>query len=141
MATFNQLIKGARKNLKKYRKHNIKMPCQMRGLCVEVKKMSPKKPNSANRSIAKVRLFNTNFRKHEYGQKSNVKMAGTTLIVKIGGEQHNLKEYSVVLFRSRNSKDLPGVRYEVVRGALDCSGVNARRQARSRYGSKKPEDK
>ena len=141
MATFNQLIKGARKNLKKYRKNNIKMPCQLRGLCVDVKTMTPKKPNSALRKIAKVKLFNTNFRKREYGQNSDVKMAGSTLIVKIPGEGHNLKEYSVVLFRSRNTKDLPGVRFEVVRGALDCAGVAGRKQARSRYGAKKPDDK
>ena len=139
MATFNQLIKGARKNLKKYRKQCIKSPPQMRGLCVEVKCMTPKKPNSAQRKIAKVKLFNTNFRNHAYGQKNNVKMAGKFLTVKIPGESHNLKEYSVVLFNKRNTKDLPGVRYIVIRGALDTNGVANRKQARSKYGAKKPE--
>jgi small subunit ribosomal protein S12 len=141
MATFNQLIKGARKDLKKYRKNTTKIPSQFRGLCREVKTMTPKKPNSALRKIAKVELFNTNFRKHEYGQKSNVKLKGNTLITYIGGEGHNLKEYSVVLIRKRNRKDLPGVRCEVIRGALDASGVSARRQGRSKYGAKKPEKK
>jgi small subunit ribosomal protein S12 len=141
MATFNQLIKGARKDLKKYRKNNIKMPCQFRGLCTEVKTMTPKKPNSALRKIVKIKLFNTNFRNREYGQRSDVKMGGNTLIAKVPGEGHNLKEYSVVLVRKQNTKDLPGVRFQVVRGALDCSGVSNRRQARSRYGAKKPDKK
>ena len=139
MATYNQLSNGARKDLKKYRKNSVKMPCQLRGVCLEVKTMSPKKPNSACRKICKIKLSNTVFRKHTYGSKYNVKFPGSTMIAKIGGEGHNLKEFSVVLIRRRNSKDLPGVRAEVIRGKLDASGVSKRRQGRSRYGSKKPE--
>lgn len=141
MATFNQLVKGARKNLKKYRKQCLKSPCQMRGLCCEVKNMTPKKPNSAQRKIVKVKLFNTNFRNHAYGQKNNVKMAGKTIIAKVPGEGHNLKEYSVVLFQKRNTKDLPGVRHIVIRGVLDTNGVANRKRGRSKYGTKKPEKK
>lgn len=141
MATFNQLVKGARKNLKKYRKNCIKTPCQLRGLCVEVKTMTPKKPNSALRKIAKVKLFNTCFRKHEYGETSKTTLKGKTLIAKIPGEGHNLKEFSVVLLYKSNVRDLPGIGHKIVRGTLDCAGVTNRKQARSRYGAKQPDKK
>jgi small subunit ribosomal protein S12 len=92
-----------------------------RGVCLQVKTMTPKKPNSALRKVARVRLTN-----------------GLEVTAFIPGEGHNLQEHSLVLIRGGRRKDLPGVRYQVVRGVLDASGVEARRQGRSRYGAKKP---
>ena len=93
---------------------------QRRGVCIQVRTMTPKKPNSALRKIARVRLTN-----------------GQEVTAYIGGEGHNLQEHSIVLVRGGRVKDLPGVRYKVIRGTLDTSGVSQRRQARSRYGAKK----
>ena len=92
---------------------------QKRGVCVQVKTMTPKKPNSALRKIARVRLSN-----------------GIEVTAYIPGEGHNLQEHSVVMVRGGRVKDLPGVRYHIVRGALDCAGVNGRHQQRSKYGTK-----
>lgn len=94
---------------------------QKRGVCTKVYTTTPKKPNSALRKVAKVRLTN-----------------GTEVICYIGGEGHNLQEHSVVLMRGGRVKDLPGVRYHIVRGVLDCQGVDKRRQGRSLYGNKRP---
>ena len=94
---------------------------QRRGVCVQVKTMTPKKPNSALRKVARVRLSN-----------------GKEITAYIGGEGHNLQEHSVVLVRGGRVRDLPGVRYHVVRGTLDATGVDDRNQARSKYGSKRP---
>ena len=94
---------------------------QRRGVCVQVRTMTPKKPNSALRKIARVRLTN-----------------GFEVTAYIGGEGHNLQEHSVVLLRGGRVKDLPGVRYHVVRGALDCLGVQDRKRGRSKYGSGRP---
>ena len=121
MPTINQLIRRKRKQPKK----NSKAPVldrwpQRRGVCLQVKTMTPKKPNSALRKIARVRLSN---RKE--------------VTVYIPGEGHNLQEHSIVLVRGGRVRDLPGVRYQVIRGALDTLGVDGRRQARSRYGAKK----
>ena len=103
----------------KGRKKKVAAP-QRRGVCTRVYTTTPKKPNSALRKVAKVRLTN-----------------GYEVISYIGGEGHNLQEHSVVLIRGGRVKDLPGVRYKVIRAALDTSGVNDRRQARSKYGAKK----
>ena len=92
-----------------------------RGVCVQVRTMTPKKPNSALRKVCRVRLTN-----------------GYEVSSYIGGEGHNLQEHSVVLIRGGRVKDLPGVRYHTVRGALDCAGVSDRRQGRSKYGAKRP---
>lgn len=94
---------------------------QKRGVCTRVGTMTPKKPNSALRKYARVRLSN-----------------GYEVTAYIGGEGHNLQEHSVVLIRGGRVKDLPGVRYHIVRGTLDCAGVEARKQSRSQYGAKKP---
>jgi small subunit ribosomal protein S12 len=94
---------------------------QKRGVCTKVYTTTPKKPNSALRKVAKVRLTN-----------------GQEVISYIGGEGHNLQEHSVVLIRGGRVKDLPGVRYHIVRGVLDCQGVDKRRQGRSLYGNKRP---
>ena len=95
----------------------------MRGVCLKVMRLSPKKPNSALRKVAKVRLTN-----------------GQEVIAYIGGEGHNLQEHSIVLVRGGRVKDLPGVRYHIVRGALDTLGVDGRKQARSKYGAKRPKE-
>ncbi len=94
---------------------------QKRGVCTRVGTMTPKKPNSAMRKYARVRLSN-----------------GYEVTAYIGGEGHNLQEHSVVMIRGGRVKDLPGVRYHIIRGTLDCAGVEARRQSRSQYGAKKP---
>lgn len=122
MPTINQIIKKGRKKVE-YKSHApILQNCpQRRGVCLTVKTMSPKKPNSALRKVARVRLVNG--------------MEGTCYIPGIG---HNLQEHSVVLVRGGRVKDLPGVRYHIVRGALDTAGVAKRMQARSKYGAKKP---
>jgi len=97
---------------------------QRRGVCTRVYTTTPKKPNSALRKVAKVRLTN-----------------GFEVIAYIPGEGHNLQEHSIVLIRGGRVKDLPGVRYHIVRGSLDTAGVNDRRQARSKYGAKRPKSK
>ena len=125
MATVNQLVRKPRQDEEK--KNNVPAleACpQKRGVCTRVYTTTPKKPNSAMRKVARVRLTN-----------------GFEVTAYIGGVGHNLQEHSVVLIRGGRVKDLPGVRYHVVRGSLDTSGVNDRKQGRSKYGSKKPKDK
>ena len=122
MPTSQQLIRQGRKKITYKRKSPILEECpQNRGVCLSVTTTTPKKPNSALRKIARVRLTN--------------KAEG---IVYIPGEGHNLQEHSSVLIRGGRVKDLPGVRYHIIRGALDTAGVAKRRQARSRYGAKRP---
>ena len=122
MPTINQIIKQGRKTAEEKSKAPIMDQCpQRRGVCLTVTTTSPKKPNSAMRKIARVRLTN--------------KQEG---IVYIPGEGHNLQEHSSVLIRGGRVRDLPGVRYHVIRGTLDTAGVAKRKQARSKYGAKKP---
>ena len=122
MPTINQLVKKGRKTIEYKSNSPILQQCpQKRGVCTAVRTMTPKKPNSALRKIARVRLVNG--------------MEGTVYIPGIG---HNLQEHSVVLIRGGRVKDLPGVRYHIIRGALDTAGVANRNQARSKYGTKKP---
>ncbi|OMH82800.1 30S ribosomal protein S12 [Zancudomyces culisetae] len=122
MATFNQVIRGCRKpKPKKTRSPALDKCPQKRGVCTKVYTMKPKKPNSAVRKVARVRLSN-----------------GKNIIAYIPGEGHNLQEHSVVLVRGGRVPDLPGVMYHVVRGALDCQGVQGRTASRSKYGAKKP---
>ena len=122
MPTINQLIrKGRETSVKKSVSPLLERNPQKRGVCLSVKTATPKKPNSALRKIARVRLVN--------------KMEGTVYIPGVG---HNLQEHSVVLVRGGRVKDLPGVRYHIIRGALDTNGVTKRMQARSKYGAKKP---
>ncbi|NOU35594.1 MAG: 30S ribosomal protein S12 [Kiritimatiellaceae bacterium] len=124
MPTINQLIKKPRKPLQKKKKSPALMNCpQRRGVCLLVKTMTPKKPNSALRKVARVRLTN-----------------GREVNAYIPGEGHNLQEHSMVLVRGGRVKDLPGVRYHIVRGTLDCLGVTSRRRGRSKYGAKKPKE-
>jgi len=136
MPTISQLVRKARRKNKKKSKSpdlgftintlrnnkrvSMNSP-QKRGVCVQVKTMTPKKPNSALRKVARVRLTN-----------------GREVNAYIGGEGHNLQEHSVVLIRGGRVKDLPGVRYHIVRSNLDCQGVENRKQGRSKYGTKKP---
>src|SRR5690606_14297399 len=122
MATINQLVRKAR-NPETYKSNSPALAnCpQRRGVCTRVYTTTPKKPNSALRKVAKVRLTN-----------------GYEVISYIGGEGHNLQEHSVVLIRGGRVKDLPGVRYHTVRGSLDAAGVAKRKQARSKYGAKRP---
>ncbi|NIM08129.1 MAG: 30S ribosomal protein S12 [Planctomycetales bacterium] len=121
MPTINQLVRRKRRQPKKGSKAPVLNGCpQRRGVCLQVKTMTPKKPNSALRKIARVRLSN-----------------GKEVTVYIPGEGHNLQEHSIVLVRGGRVRDLPGVRYQVIRGSLDTLGVDGRKQARSRYGSKK----
>ena len=122
MTTVNQLVRKPRKQ--KHSKSNVPAleACpQRRGVCTRVYTTTPKKPNSALRKVARVRLTN-----------------GFEVSSYIGGEGHNLQEHSVVLIRGGRVKDLPGVRYHTVRGSLDTSGVSDRKQARSKYGAKRP---
>ncbi|MCV2886399.1 30S ribosomal protein S12 [Aestuariibacter sp. AA17] len=122
MATVNQLVRKPRR--KPAAKSNVAalQACpQKRGVCTRVYTTTPKKPNSALRKVCRVRLTN-----------------GFEVSSYIGGEGHNLQEHSVVLIRGGRVKDLPGVRYHTVRGTLDCAGVSDRRQARSKYGAKRP---
>jgi small subunit ribosomal protein S12 len=122
MATTNQLVRAPRAS--KQVKSNVPAlgaSPQKRGVCTRVYTTTPKKPNSAMRKVARVRLTN-----------------GFEVTSYIGGEGHNLQEHSVVLIRGGRVKDLPGVRYHVVRGTLDCAGVGDRRKGRSKYGSKRP---
>ncbi|MCX7723830.1 MAG: 30S ribosomal protein S12 [Thermodesulfovibrio sp.] len=122
MPTISQLVKKGRKKVEKKTKSPALQSCpQKRGVCVRVYTTTPKKPNSALRKVAKVRLTN-----------------GVEVIAYIPGEGHNLQEHSIVLVRGGRVKDLPGVRYHIVRGALDCAGVSNRRQSRSKYGTKRP---
>lgn len=122
MPTINQLIRKGRENKTYKSKSPILQSCpQKRGVCLSVKTLTPKKPNSAMRKIARVRLTN--------------KQEGT---VYIPGEGHNLQEHSSVLIRGGRVKDLPGVRYHIIRGALDTAGVAKRKQSRSKYGAKRP---
>ncbi len=138
MPTINQLVRSGRKKVK----HKSKSPAlgvnydslrkvetkarspQKRGVCVAVRTVTPKKPNSALRKVARVRLTN-----------------GYEVMAYIPGIGHNLQEHSVVLIRGGRVKDLPGVRYHIVRGTLDTAGVDTRRQSRSKYGTKKPKTK
>ena len=136
MPTINQLVRKGRRKVTKRTKapalnvdynalknkavYGVSSP-QKRGVCVQVKTMTPKKPNSALRKIARVRLTN-----------------GVEVTAYIPGEGHNLQEHSVVLVRGGRVKDLPGVRYHIIRGTLDAAGVEGRRQGRSRYGAKRP---
>ena len=122
MPTINQLVsKGREKQRRKMATPALQKSPQKRGVCTRVYTSTPKKPNSALRKVAKVRLTN-----------------GFEVISYIGGEGHNLQEHSVVLIRGGRVKDLPGVRYHMVRGSLDTAGVKDRKQARSKYGAKKP---
>ncbi|NND65729.1 MAG: 30S ribosomal protein S12 [Gammaproteobacteria bacterium] len=122
MATVNQLVrKGRRRKIEKSNVPALQACPQRRGVCTRVYTTTPKKPNSAMRKVARVRLTN-----------------GYEVTSYIGGEGHNLQEHSVVLVRGGRVKDLPGVRYHTVRGTLDCAGVNDRRQSRSKYGTKRP---
>ena len=121
MPTFNQLVRKKRRVQRRATKAPVLDGCpQKRGVCLQVKTMTPKKPNSALRKIARVRLSN-----------------GKEVTVYIPGEGHNLQEHSIVLVRGGRIRDLPGVRYQVIRGALDALGVEGRQQSRSRYGAKK----
>ena len=122
LPTINQLVrKGRQDKTTKVKTPALKGSPQRRGVCTRVYTTTPKKPNSALRKVAKVRLTN-----------------GYEVISYIGGEGHNLQEHSVVLIRGGRVKDLPGVRYHTVRGALDAAGVAKRRQSRSKYGAKRP---
>ena len=135
MPTINQLVRKSRKDIEKkstapalqkgfnslHKKTTNASAPQKRGVCTSVKTVTPKKPNSALRKIARVRLTN-----------------GFEVTAYIGGVGHNLQEHSVVLIRGGRVKDLPGVRYHILRGTLDTAGVDKRMQARSKYGAKKP---
>ncbi|MDQ6968384.1 MAG: 30S ribosomal protein S12 [Proteobacteria bacterium] len=122
MPTINQLIRKPRKDKRKINKVPALEACpQRRGVCTRVYTTTPKKPNSALRKVARVRLTN-----------------GHEVTAYIPGEGHKLQEHSVVLIRGGRVKDLPGVRYHVLRGVLDTTGVEGRKQARSKYGAKKP---
>ena len=137
MPTFNQLVKNGRKSVEKKstspalqksynslrKKVNNSSSPQKRGVCTAVRTATPKKPNSALRKIARVRLSN-----------------GIEVTSYIPAEGHNLQEHSLVLIRGGRVKDLPGTRYHIVRGTLDIAGVANRRQARSKYGAKRPKD-
>ena len=121
MPTINQLVRKSRRPLSRINKVKDLVGCpQKRGVCLIVRTTTPKKPNSALRKIARVRLSN-----------------GKEVTAYIGGEGHNLQEHSIVLVRGGRVRDLPGVRYHVVRGTLDCLGVEGRKQGRSKYGAKK----
>lgn len=135
MPTINQLVRSSREKgvykskspalLKRWnslaKKETTQSSGQKRGVCTRVGTMTPKKPNSALRKYCRVKLSN-----------------GYEVTAYIGGEGHNLQEHSTVMIRGGRVKDLPGVRYHVIRGTLDCAGIEARRQSRSLYGTKKP---
>ena len=122
MPTINQLVRHGREvEATKSKSPAMQNSPQRRGVCTRVYTTTPKKPNSALRKVAKVRLTN-----------------GFEIISYIGGEGHNLQEHSVVLVRGGRVKDLPGVRYHIVRGSLDTAGVKDRKQSRSKYGAKRP---
>jgi small subunit ribosomal protein S12 len=123
--TINQLIrKGREKAANRTKSPQLEGNPFKRGVCLQVKTMTPKKPNSALRKIARVRLSN-----------------GKEITAYIGGEKHNLQEHSLVLVRGGRVHDLPGVRYHIIRGKLDCQGVQGRMQSRSLYGAKRPKAK
>jgi len=120
--TINQLIRKRRRKIKgKSKSPALQGSPQKRGVCLQVRTRTPKKPNSALRKIARVRLSNS------------MEVTGY-----IPGEGHNLQEHSIVMIRGGRVKDLPGVRYHIIRGTLDTSGVESRRRGRSKYGAKKP---
>ena len=122
MPTINQLIRKGRKKQHKRSKSPVLDSCpQKRGVCVQVKTQTPKKPNSALRKVARVRLSN-----------------GKEITAYIPGEGHNLQEHSIVLVRGGRVRDLPGVRYHIIRGTLDAAAVTDRKQGRSKYGAKRP---
>ena len=124
MPTIQQLIrKGRQKLVKKIKSLALNSSPQRRGVCTRVYTTTPKKPNSALRKVARVRLTN-----------------GNEVNAYIGGEGHALQEHSIVLVRGGRVKDLPGVRYHIVRGALDTTGVDGRKQRRSKYGTKRPKN-
>jgi small subunit ribosomal protein S12 len=122
MPTINQLIRKSRKKVLEKSNSPALQGCpQKRGVCLQVRTRTPKKPNSALRKISRVRLTN-----------------GIEVTAYIPGEGHNLQEHSIVMIRGGRVKDLPGVRYHIIRGTLDASGVESRRRGRSKYGAKKP---
>ncbi|HPI94357.1 MAG TPA: 30S ribosomal protein S12 [Deltaproteobacteria bacterium] len=122
MPTLNQLVRKGRKTVEKRQKTRALQACpQKRGVCVRVYTTTPKKPNSALRKVARVRLTN-----------------GYEVTSYIPGEGHNLQEHSVVMIRGGRVKDLPGVRYHIIRGVMDSEGVSERRKSRSKYGTKRP---
>ncbi len=122
MPTINQLVRKGRRKVKRKPKAPLLERCpQKRGVCLQVKTQTPKKPNSALRKIARVRLS-----------------SGKEITAYIPGEGHNLQEHSIVLVRGGRVRDLPGVRYHVIRGTLDTMGVDDRRRGRSKYGTKRP---
>lgn len=122
MPTVNQLVRNPRQVQTKKKKNLALEACpQKRGVCLQVKAVTPKKPNSALRKVARVRLSN-----------------GKEVTAYIPGVDHNLQEHSIVLVRGGRVRDLPGVRYHIVRGSLDAAGVEGRRQSRSKYGAKRP---
>ncbi len=124
MPTINQLVRKPRKQVRARSKSPALKGCpQRRGVCLRVYTTTPKKPNSALRKVCKVRLT-----------------SGYEVTAYIPGEGHNLQEHSIVLVRGGRVKDLPGVRYHVVRGVYDCAGVEGRKQARSQYGVKRPKE-
>jgi small subunit ribosomal protein S12 len=122
MPTINQLVRKGRTKRRQRSKSPVLESCpQKRGVCLQVKTQTPKKPNSALRKVARVRLSN-----------------GKEITAYIPGEGHNLQEHSIVLIRGGRVRDLPGVRYHILRGTLDASGVDARHNGRSKYGAKRP---
>lgn len=122
MPTINQLVRKGREQFKKKTKTPALRGCpQKRGVCTRVYTVTPKKPNSALRKVARVRLT-----------------TGQEITAYIPGEGHNLQEHSIVLVRGGRVKDLPGIRYKIIRGVLDCQGVANRRKSRSRYGAQRP---
>ncbi|WP_259286532.1 30S ribosomal protein S12 [Candidatus Nasuia deltocephalinicola] len=123
MVTLNQIInKKCRKKIFLKKKNFLNKKPQIKGVCIKVYTTTPKKPNSALRKVAKVKLKNNSI-----------------VICYIGGEGHNLQEHSTVLIRGGKVKDLPGVKYHIIRGCLDCEGVSSRKTSRSKYGVKKNE--
>jgi len=124
MPTISQLLKKPRiKKIKRSKSPALEKSPQKKGVCIQVRTMTPKKPNSAIRKIAKVRFSN-----------------GNEVIAYIPGEGHNLQEHSIVLVRGGRVKDLPGVRYHIIRGVYDCQGVANRKRSRSKYGAKRPKE-
>jgi small subunit ribosomal protein S12 len=122
MPTINQLVRKGRAHKRRRSKSPVLEACpQKRGVCLQVKTQTPKKPNSALRKVARVRLS-----------------TGKEITAYIPGEGHNLQEHSIVLIRGGRVRDLPGVRYHILRGTLDASGVDARHNGRSKYGAKRP---
>ncbi|NQT06311.1 MAG: 30S ribosomal protein S12 [Candidatus Omnitrophica bacterium] len=122
MPTISQLVRHGRRSFKKKTKSPALMNCpQKRGVCLQVKTQTPKKPNSALRKVARVRLTNS-----------------MEVSAYIPGEGHNLQEHSIVAIRGGRVKDLPGVRYHILRGVLDTAGVSERKKSRSKYGAKRP---